>query len=260
MSEKKKVIKSASQSKTKSVAKKQRKISPVKKLGRGKRYIESAKLVDKSKLYDLDTAIDLLIKTSTTKFDAAAETHIQTGLDPKQAEQNIRGTVLLPAGSGKSIKILVFAEGEEATAAKKAGADFIGSDDLLDKINSGWLGFDVAISTPDLMAKVGKLGKTLGTKGLMPNPKSGTVTKDAAKAVEEFKKGKIEFKLDKEAIVHIAFGKASLSKVAIHNNFKVLYKAILNAKPASIKGTYIKKISLSSSMGPGVKLDLNSLE
>jgi len=256
VTEKKKVTKSISQPKTKSAAKKQRKISPVKKLGRGKRYIESAKLVDKSKLYDLDTAVDLLIKTSTTKFDAMAEAHIQTGLDPKQAEQNIRGTVLLPAGSGKNIKILVFAEGEEATSAKKAGADFVGNDDLIAKINTGWLGFDIAISTPELMAKVGKLGKTLGTKGLMPNPKSGTITKDIGKAVKEFKKGKAEFKLDKEAIVHLAFGKVSLGEEALINNFKVLYKAILNAKPTSAKGIYVKKISLSSSMGPGIKIDL----
>ena len=243
----------------KKAVKKERKVSPVKKLGRGKRYIEVAKLIDKSKLYDLDTAIDLLIKTATTKFDASCEVHIQTGLNPKQAEQNIRSTVLLPAGSGKKLKILVFAEGELATLAKKAGADFVGDDDMIEKINTGWLDFDIAICTPELMAKVGKLGKTLGTKGLMPNPKSGTVTKDPVKAVEEFRRGKVEFKLDKEAIVHLAFGKISLGKDSLINNFKALYKEILSAKPSSAKGTYIKKISLSSSMGPGVKLDLNTL-
>ena len=255
MSDKKSVDKKT----VKKSVKKERKVSPVKKLGRGKRYIEAARLVDKSRLYDLDTAIDLLIKTATTKFDASCEVHIQTGLDPKQAEQNIRSTVLLPFGSGKELKILVFAEGELATAAKKAGADFVGDDDLIAKINTGWLGFDIAISTPELMAKVGKLGKTLGTKGLMPNPKSGTVTKDPVKAVEEFKKGKVEFKLDKEAIVHLAFGKVYLGKDSLIGNFKALYKEILSAKPNSAKGVYIKKISLSSSMGPGVKLDLNTL-
>ncbi len=243
----------------KKAVKKERKTPPVKKLGRGKRYIEVAKLVDKEKFYDLDTAIDLLIKTATTKFDASCEVHIQTGLDPKQAEQNIRDTVMLPSGSGKELKILVFAEGELATAAKAAGADFVGDDDLITKINTGWLGFDIAISTPELMAKVGKLGKTLGTKGLMPNPKSGTVTKDPAKAVGEFKKGKVEFKLDKEAIIHLAFGKASLGKEGLLSNFKALYKEILSSKPNSAKGVYIKKASVSSSMGPGIKLDLNTL-
>lgn len=239
--------------------KKDRKLPPVDKQGRGKRYIEIVKLVDKSKEYTLDESIALLIKTSTTKFDSAAEAHIQTGLDPKSAEQNIRATVAMPGGLGKKVKILVFAEGAEAEAAKKAGADFVGNEDMLEKINKGWLGFDIAISTPELMASVGKLGKVLGTKGLMPNPKSGTVTKDPAKAVEEFKKGKIEFKLDKDAIIHISFGKMSLGEEVLKKNFLALYQAILSAKPNSAKGIYIQKITLASTMGPGIKLDLEAI-
>lgn len=236
-----------------------RKIAPVKKLGRGKRYLEIAKLVDKNKFYPFAEAIELLTKTSPVKFDATTEVHIQTGLDPKKADQNLRGTVAMPAGLGKTIKILVFAEGENATAAEKAGADYIGSEDLITKIKGGWLDFDLAIATPDLMPKIGQLGKTLGTKGLMPNPKSGTVTVTPAKAVEEFKKGKVEFKLDKDAIVHLGFGKISLGAEGLTNNFMALYRAILAAKPASAKGTYLKKITLASAMGPGIKIDLGSL-
>lgn len=245
--------------KKKAAKKKDRKLPPVDKQGRGKRYIEVVKLVDKSKAYSLDEAIALLVKTSTTKFDSAAEAHIQTGLDPKNAEQNIRATVAMPGGLGKEIKILVFAEGAEAEASQKAGADFVGNEDMLEKINKGWLGFDLAISTPALMASVGKLGKILGTKGLMPNPKSGTVTKDPARAVEEFKKGKVEFKLDKDAIIHISFGKVSLGEEALKKNFLALYKAILSARPSSAKGIYIRKITLASTMGPGIRLDLETI-
>ncbi len=239
--------------------KEDRKTAPVDKMGRGKKYCEVIKLVDKNKFYPIAEAIELLIKTSPVKFDATTEAHIQTGLDPKKADQNLRGTVTMPAGLGKTVRILVFAEGENATAAKKAGADFVGSEDLIEKIKGGWLGFDVAIATPDLMPKIGQLGKTLGTKGLMPNPKSGTVTADPAKAVEEFKKGKIEFKLDKDAIVHLGFGKVSSGVEGLTNNFMALYRAIMSAKPASAKGIYIKKISLASTMGPGIKVDLASL-
>lgn len=239
--------------------KQNRKVAPVDKQGRGKRYIEVAKLADKNKFYSLDEAIEVLLKTANVKFDSAIEAHIRTTLDPKQADQNLRGTVLMPAGIGKSIKVLVFAEGAEAEAAKKAGADFVGSDDLIDKIKTGWLGFDIAIATPEMMPRLGQVGKTLGTKGLMPNPKSGTVTKDTAKAITEFKKGKVEFKLDKDAAVHLSFGKVSLGADALKENFSALYKAMMAARPASAKGGYIKKISLASTMGPGVKLDLNSL-
>jgi len=236
-----------------------RKTAPVDKMGRGKKYCEVVKLVDKNRFYPIGEAIELLTKTSPVKFDATVETHIQTGLDPKKADQNLRGTVTMPAGLGKTIKILVFAEGANATGARGAGADFVGSEDLIEKIKGGWLGFDVAIATPDLMPKIGQLGKTLGTKGLMPNPKSGTVTADPAKAVEEFKKGKIEFKLDKDAIVHLGFGKISSGVEGLTNNFMALYRAIMVAKPASAKGIYIKKISLASTMGPGIKVDLSSL-
>lgn len=261
MAEKKKTVKPKTEAKKSSGVKhaKDKKKAPVNKQGRGKRYLEMAKLVDKTKLYNLDEALELLIKTANVKFDSAIEAHIRTNLDPKKADQNIRGTVLMPAGIGKSIKILVFAEGAEAEASKKAGADLVGSDDLIDKIKTGWLGFDIAIATPDIMSRLAQLGKTLGTKGLMPNPKSGTVTKDPAKAVAEFKKGKVEFKLDKDANIHLSFGKVSLGIPALKENFSVLYKAIMAARPASAKGTYIKKISLASTMGPGMKIDLSSI-
>lgn len=239
--------------------KKEKKRPPVNKMGRGKKYCEVVKLVDKSKFYPIAEAIELLIKTSPVKFDATIEAHIQTGLDPKKADQNLRGVVAMPAGLGKTVKILVFAEGANATDAKKAGAEYVGSEDLIEKIKGGWLDFDLAIATPDLMPKIGQLGKTLGTKGLMPNPKSGTVTANPAKAVEEFKKGKVEFKLDKDAIVHLGFGKVSSGTEGLTNNFSALYKAIMAARPAGAKGIYIKKITLASTMGPGIKVDLSSL-
>lgn len=257
--EKRKISKPAAKKPAVAAGKKDRKKPPVDKHGRGKRYVEAAKLIEAGKLYALDEALEILLKSSTTKFDAAAEVHIQTGLDPKQAEQNIRGTVSMPAGIGKSVKILVFAEGSEAQAAGKAGADYVGGDDLIEKISKGWLDFDVAIATPEMMSRVGKLGKTLGTKGLMPNPKSGTVTKDPAKVTEEFKKGKVEFKLDKDAIIHLSFGKISLGREGLKDNFLTLYRAILSAKPASAKGIYIKKASLASTMGPGIKVDINAI-
>lgn len=258
--EKKKTKKVApKQSSERASRKEARKTAPVDKMGHGKKYVEVAKLVDKNKFYPFAEAVELLTKTSPVKFDATVEVHIQTGLDPKKADQNLRGTVAMPAGLGKTVKILVFAEGENATAAEKAGADYVGSEDLITKIKGGWLDFDVAIATPDLMSKIGQLGKTLGTKGLMPNPKSGTVTATPAKAVEEFKKGKVEFKLDKDAIVHLGFGKISLGVDGLTNNFMALYRAIMVAKPASAKGTYLKKITLASAMGPGIKIDLGSL-
>jgi len=259
MVEKKRPVKTRIKEAGEGKSRKNRKVAPVDKCGRGKRYLEIAKLADKNKFYLLDEAIEVLLQTANVKFDSAVEAHIRTTLDPKQADQNLRGTVLMPAGIGKNIKILVFAEGAEAEAAKKAGADLVGSDDLIDKIKTGWLGFDIAIATPEMMSRLAQLGKTLGTKGLMPNPKSGTVTKDPAKAVTEFKKGKVEFKLDKDAIVHLSFGKVSLGASALKENFVALYRAIMAAKPASAKGIYIKKISLASTMGPGVKIDLTSL-
>ncbi|MBN2585123.1 50S ribosomal protein L1 [Patescibacteria group bacterium] len=227
--------------------------------GRGKKYLDVVKLVDRVKLYPIQEALDLLVQTSPVKFDATVEAHIQTGLDPKQADQNIRGTVAMPAGLGKDTTVLVFAEGAEATEAKKAGADFVGSEDLVEKIKNGWLGFNVAIATPEMMVKIGKIGKILGTKGLMPNPKTGTVTKDVTKAVTEFKKGKVEFRLDKDAIIHVGFGKISLGKDGLTSNFATLFKALSSARPASAKGTYLQKIVLASTMGPGIKVDLSSL-
>ncbi|OGB75400.1 50S ribosomal protein L1 [candidate division Kazan bacterium RIFCSPHIGHO2_01_FULL_49_10] len=229
------------------------------KRGRGKKYLEAIKLVDRAKLYPIGEAIDLLVATSPVKFDATAEAHIQTGLDPKQAEQNIRGTVAMPAGLGKNTTILVFAEGAAATEAKKAGANFVGSEDLIEKIKNGWLGFDVAIAEPSMMVKIGKIGKILGTKGLMPNPKTGTVTKEVAKVVEEFKKGKVEFRLDKDAIIHMGFGKISLKQDGLMSNFTALFKALSHARPASAKGTYLQKVVLASTMGPGIRVDLSSL-
>jgi large subunit ribosomal protein L1 len=238
---------------------KTRKLPPVDKGGRGKKYLEVVKLVDKSKLYGLDEALDLATKTSPTKFDASVEAHIKLAVDPKQADQNIRGTVLLPAGSGKTKIIAVVAKGDDIKAAKSAGADFAGEADLIEKISGGWLGFDILIATPDVMAELGKLGKTLGTKGLMPNPKSGTVTQDVAKAVQDFKKGKVEFRVDKDGVLHVPFGKASFSPLQLKENFHALLSAIRSAKPASIKGGYIQRISLATTMGPGIKIDLGSI-
>ncbi|MEZ4210328.1 MAG: 50S ribosomal protein L1 [Patescibacteria group bacterium] len=231
----------------------------VQKFGHGKKYNELVQKVDKEKLYDLSEALDLVKETSPTKFDATVELHMQMGLDPKTPEQNIRGTVTLPAGSGKVPKILVLAEEADAEKAKKAGADFAGLDDMIEKIGTGWLDFDLVIATPAAMPKVGKMGQTLGTKGLMPNPKSGTVSADPAKAVEEFKKGKVEYRLDKDAIVHMGIGKVSFSADDLKKNFMAVFAAIRSAKPSSAKGTYMKRLSLSSSMGPGIKVDINTV-
>jgi len=258
MAEKKRAAKAAGEK-----PKKDRKQAPVDnsagQQNRGKKYLEAAKLVDRTKLYPVQEAIDLLIQTSPVKFDATAEAHIQTGLDPKQADQNIRGTVAMPAGLGRATKVLVFAEGTEATEAKKAGADYVGSDDLVEKIKGGWLDFAVVIAEPSMMVKIGKIGKILGTKGLMPNPKTGTVTKDVSKAVTEFKKGKVEFRLDKDAIVHVGFGRMSLGKEGLMNNFTALFRALSSARPASAKGAYLQKLVIASTMGPGIKVDLSSL-
>ncbi|MEA1909542.1 MAG: 50S ribosomal protein L1 [Patescibacteria group bacterium] len=261
MAEEKKAFKKAIKTSTKkgATSKKDKKKASIKKEGRGKKYIEASKQVDKEKLYPLAEAVDLAIKTATTKFDATVELHIQTGLDPKTADQNIRGTVSMPAGIGKEITILVFAEGEDAKAAKAAGADFVGDEDMIEKVKTGWLGFDLAMSTPKMMAKVGQLGKTLGTKGLMPNPKSGTVTPDPGKAVKEFKLGKIEYKLDKDAIIHLGIGKVSLGVEKLMQNINELFKALKSAKPAGAKGIYLKKASITTSMGPAIRIDLSNL-
>ncbi|MFA5009970.1 MAG: 50S ribosomal protein L1 [Patescibacteria group bacterium] len=233
--------------------------SKVRKFGRGKKYLAVLPKVDKNKMYSATEAIQLAQETSPSKFDATVELHIQMGLDPKKPEQNIRGTVSMPAGTGKTRKILVLAEEAEAKKAKAAGADHVGLEEMIKKIQDGWLDFDLVIATPSVMAQVGKLGQTLGTKGLMPNPKSGTVTADPAKAVEEFKKGKVEFRLDKDAIIHLGFGKVSFKSEDLMTNFKAIVSAIQAAKPATSKGAYIKRMSMATTMGPGIKIDLSSI-
>ena len=231
----------------------------VQKFGRGKKYLAVLPKVEKNKLYVANEAIKLAQETSPSKFDATVELHIAMGLDPKKPEQNIRGTVLMPAGTGKTRKILVLAEEADAKKAKAAGADHVGLEEMIKKIQDGWMDFDLVIATPMVMAQVGKLGQTLGTKGLMPNPKSGTVTADPAKAVEEFKKGKVEFRLDKDAIIHLGFGKVSFATDDLMKNFKAVVDAIKVAKPATSKGTYMKRMSVTTTMGPGIKVDLGSI-
>lgn len=221
----------------------------------GKKYGEAAKLVDRVTQYDPAEAISLVKKTATAKFDETVEVHIRTGCDGRHAEQQIRGAVVLPNGTGKTVKVLVFAKGAKLDEAQAAGADFVGGDELIPKIqNEGWLDFDVVVATPDMMGVVGRLGKVLGPKGLMPNPKAGTVTMDVTKAVNEIKAGKIEYRLDKSNIIHVPVGKASFSEEALAENYKALMDAIMKAKPSALKGQYLKSITLASTMGPGVKV------
>ncbi len=221
----------------------------------GKKYAEAAKLVDKATLYDPSEAIALVKKTAVAKFDETVEAHIRTGCDGRHADQQIRGAVVLPNGTGKTVKVLVFAKGPKVDEALAAGADYAGGDELIPKIqNDGWLDFDVVVATPDMMGVVGRLGKVLGPKGLMPNPKAGTVTMDVTKAIADIKAGKIEYRLDKTKIVHVPLGKASFSEEALEENFKALMDAIMKAKPSAVKGAYLKSITLTSTMGPGVKV------
>ena len=221
----------------------------------GKKYAEAAKLVDKATLYDPSEAIALVKKTAVAKFDETVEAHIRTGCDGRHADQQIRGAVVLPNGTGKTVKVLVFAKGPKVDEALAAGADYAGGEELIPKIqNDGWLDFDVVVATPDMMGVVGRLGKVLGPKGLMPNPKAGTVTMDVAKAIADIKAGKIEYRLDKTNIVHVPLGKASFSEEALEENFKALMDAIMKAKPSAVKGAYLKSITLTSTMGPGVKV------
>ena len=227
---------------------------------RGKRYVESAKNIDRTKLYDADEAISLVKKTAVAKFDETVEAHIRLGVDGRHADQQVRGAVVLPHGTGKSVKVLVFAKGEKANEAQAAGADFVGGDELIPKIqNEGWLDFDVVVATPDMMGVVGRLGRVLGPKGLMPNPKAGTVTMDVTKAVADIKAGKIEYRLDKANIVHVPVGKASFTEEQLSENFATLMDAINKAKPASVKGQYLRSVTLTSTMGPGVKLNTMKL-
>ena len=223
----------------------------------GKKYAEAAKLVDRAKYYEADEAVSVVKKTATAKFDETVELHIRTGCDGRHAEQQIRGAVVLPNGTGKTVKVLVFAKGPKADEAQQAGADYVGAEELIPKIqNEGWLDFDVVVATPDMMGVVGRLGKVLGPKGLMPNPKAGTVTMDVTKAINEIKAGKIEYRLDKSNIVHVPVGKASFSEAQLTENFNAIMDAIVKAKPAALKGQYIKSLTMTTTMGPGVRMSV----
>ena len=222
----------------------------------GKKYIDSAKTIESAKLYEADEAIKLVIDTAKAKFDETVELHVRLGVDPKQADQQVRGVLVLPNGTGKSVKVLVLAKGEKADQAKEAGADFVGAEEMVQKIQTeNWFDYDVIITTPDMMGLVGRIGKILGPKGLMPNPKSGTVTMDVAKAIKDTKAGKVEYRLDKNAIIHCAIGKKSFGAEKIRENYDALMEAIVKAKPAAAKGQYVKSVSLASTMGPGVKIN-----
>lgn len=220
---------------------------------KGKRYTEIAKLVDKNAIYDVDEALELAIKTSKAKFDETIELHAKLGVDGKQADQQVRGTVVLPNGTGKTVKVLVIAKGPAADAAEKAGADFVGAEEMIAKIQANWTDFDVCITTPDMMGFVGRVAKILGPKGLMPNIKSGTVTTDVVKAINDVKAGKVEYRLDRQNIVHVILGKASFGQEKLKENLVAVMGAIIKSKPAAAKGTYLKSLALAASMGPGIK-------
>ena len=223
---------------------------------RGKKYIEAAKLIERGNLYEKAEAVALVKKSAVAKFDETIEAHIRTGCDGRHADQQIRGAVVLPHGTGKTVRILVFAKDAKAEEAKAAGADYVGAEDLIPKIqNEGWFEFDVVVATPDMMGVVGRLGRVLGPKGLMPNPKAGTVTMDVTKAINDIKAGKIEYRLDKTNIIHVPIGKASFTEEQLADNFQTLIDAINKAKPAAVKGQYLKSVTLTSTMGPGVKIN-----
>ena len=221
----------------------------------GKKYVDSAKLIDRSNQYEVSEALDLVVKTGKAKFDETVEVHVKLGVDGRHADQQVRGAVVLPNGTGKSVRVLVFAKGDKVQAAQEAGAEYIGDEDMIAKINGGWMDFDVVIASPDMMGLVGRLGKVLGPRGLMPNPKAGTVTPDVAKAVTEAKAGKIEYRLDKTNIIHCPIGKVSFGIEKLQENFDALLNAIVRAKPAAAKGQYIRSCSVASTMGPGVKIN-----
>lgn len=222
----------------------------------GKKYIESSKLIDKNALYTPAEALELAVKTAKAKFDETIELHVRLGVDPRHADQQVRGAVVLPHGTGKDVKVLLFAKGEKAKEAEAAGADFVGADELVQKIQGeNWFDYDVVVATPDMMGVVGRLGRVLGPKGLMPNPKSGTVTFDVANAIKEIKAGKVEYRVDKTAIVHCPIGKKSFGTEKLVENFKALMDALVKAKPAAAKGQYLKSVSVSATMGPGAKVN-----
>lgn len=223
---------------------------------RGKKYLEALKLVEAEKFYEPAEAISLLKKMNYVKFDSTLEVHMKLGVDPRHADQMVRGVAMLPAGTGKEMKVLVFAQGEKANEAAAAGADFVGLDDLIKQIEADWLGFDVAIATPDVMGKVGRLGKKLGPRGLMPSPKAGTITFDVARTVQDVKAGRVEFKVDRTALLHIPAGKMSFSEDALLSNVTSVMDAVMRAKPSGAKGTYVKSVVLSSTMSPSIHLDV----
>lgn len=223
---------------------------------RGKNYQESTKLIDALKFYDVNEAMDLAQKTAKAKFDESVEVHVRLGVDPRHAEQQVRGVVVLPHGTGKTLKVLVFAKGDKAREAEAAGADFVGAEELVAKIQGeNWFDYDVIVATPDMMGVVGRLGKVLGPKGLMPNPKSGTVTFDLDRAIKEIKAGKVEYRVDKTAIIHVAIGKVSFDTEKLVENFKTLMEAVIKAKPSAAKGTYLKSVVVTSTMGPAIKVN-----
>ena len=223
---------------------------------KGKRYAEAAKLVDRATTYDVAEAVSIVKKSASAKFDETVECHIRLGVDGRHADQQVRGAVVLPHGTGKTVKVLVFAKGTKVDEAQAAGADFVGGEELIPKIqNEGWLDFDVVVATPDMMGVVGRLGRVLGPKGLMPNPKAGTVTMDVTKAINDIKAGKIEYRLDKTNIIHVPIGKASFTEEMLSDNFQTLIGAITKARPAALKGQYLKSVTITSTMGPGVKLN-----
>ena len=227
---------------------------------KGKKYTDAAKLIDRSVQYDVDQAVSLVKKSAVAKFDETIEAHIRLGVDGRHADQQVRGAVVLPHGTGKTVRVLVFAKGDKVAEAQAAGADYVGGDELIPKIqNEGWFEFDVVVATPDMMGVVGRLGRVLGPKGLMPNPKAGTVTMDVTKAINDIKAGKIEYRLDKTNIIHVPVGKASFTEEQLADNFQALMGAIIKAKPASAKGQYLRSVTIASTMGPGVKLNTAKL-
>ncbi len=227
---------------------------------RGKKYLEGAKMVDRTKLYDVGEAFEIAINTAKAKFDETVETHIRLGVDSRHADQQVRGAVVLPNGTGKTVRVLVFAKGDKASEAEAAGADFVGAEDLVQKIQSeNWFEFDVVVATPDMMGVVGRIGRVLGPKGLMPNPKAGTVTMDISSAISEIKAGKIEYRLDKTNIIHCPIGKVSFGKEKLIENFDTLMSAVIKAKPSAAKGQYLKSVAIASTMGPGIKVNPSRL-
>ncbi|CAG9614164.1 50S ribosomal protein L1 [Bacillus sp. AFS018417] len=226
---------------------------------RGKKYVEAAKLVDRTTAYSATEAVELVKKTNTAKFDATVEAAFRLGVDPKKADQQIRGAVVLPHGTGKVQRVLVFAKGEKLKEAEAAGADFVGDTDYINKIQQGWFDFDVVVATPDMMGEVGKLGRVLGPKGLMPNPKTGTVTFDVTKAVNEIKAGKVEYRVDKAGNIHVPIGKVSFEDAKLVENLETVADALLKAKPAAAKGTYMKNVTVASTMGPGVRVEVSTI-